>query len=170
MINKYLYTALVGWAISLNAVSLQAKETKSEPSLSAFVCAVQDGTPTMFAYTPGEINLTPLMSWHSEYLLPDQLGTEVCQQTAAKLQNSYEQEEAQYIKAETTPEQNLVCLVSQEEQNCTAETSQELFSVNPNYGAGCVLENKNPIECKALQVRGIYSFDDKPYQPLWWPW
>lgn len=171
MNKKYLYTAFISCAIALNVVPLSAKEdTTSEPQESAFVCAVQDGISTMYAYTPGEIELAPLMSWHAEYLLPEQLGTEVCQQTAAKLQDSYEQNQARYLKAETTEEQNLVCLTSDEEQNCIAEDSQKLFNVNPNYDAACVLENKNPIECKSLQVRGVYSFDDKPYQPLWWPW
>ncbi|MEM9509292.1 MAG: COP23 domain-containing protein [Cyanobacteria bacterium P01_E01_bin.35] len=171
MNKKILYTAAIGCAIALNSVPLNAEEeNNTKVSESAFVCAVKDDTPTMFAYTPGEINLTSLMTWHAEYLLPEQLGEEICQQTATKLQSVYEQEQAKYLKAETTENQNLVCLVNEEEENCLAEDSQKLFSVNPNYNAGCILENKNPIECKALQVRGIYSFEDKPYQPLWWPW
>jgi len=171
MNKKYLYPAFLGLAIALNAIPLNAKEDQtSESSGSAFVCAIQDGTSTMFANTSNEVNLTPLMSWHAEYLLPEQSGTEVCQQTAAKLQDSYEQDQAKYLKAETTEEQNVVCLVNEAEENCIASDSEKLFSVNPKYDAGCVLENKQPIECKALQVRGIYSFDDKPYQPLWWPW
>ncbi len=170
MNKKYLYTALVGCAIALNVVPLNAKEDSTRSSESAFVCAVQDGTPTMFASTPDETNLTPLISWHAEYLLPEQSGAEVCQQTAATLQDAYGQEQAKYLKAETTEEGNLVCLVNEAEQNCIAEDSQKLFSVNPNYDAGCVLENKQPIECKALRVRGIYSFEDKPYQPVWWLW
>ncbi|MGF1591540.1 MAG: COP23 domain-containing protein [Pleurocapsa sp.] len=172
MNKKYLSTAVVSCAIALNAVPVNAIEYNiaQESSQSVFVCATQGGTPTMFAYTPGEVNLTPVMSWHSEYLLPEQSGVEVCQQTAAKLQASYQQEEAKYLKAEITEDANLVCLVEEEDQNCLSQTSQKLFSVNPNYDAGCVLDNKQPIECKALQVRGIYSFEDKPYQALWWPW
>lgn len=172
--NRQLYTAAIVGAIALIASPLRAEEnplpTTVEPSDSAFVCATKEGTPTMFARTPGEAELTPIMSWYSEYLLPEQSGTEVCQNTAAKLQDSYQQEQAQYLKAETTEQTNQVCLVEEEEDNCITEDSQKLFSVNPNYDASCVLENKEPIECKALQVRGIYSFDDKPYQPLWWPW
>ena len=172
MNKKILYTAFISCAIaSVNVMPLNAEEDQQEQATqSAFVCAVTDKTPTMFAYTPGEVNLAPLMTWHTEYLLPDQSGQEICQQTATKLQSFYEQDQAKYLKAATTEEQNLVCLVNEEEQNCLADESQKLFSVNPNYNAGCVLENKNPIECKALQVRGIYSFEDKPYQPLWWPW
>ncbi|MEM7590691.1 MAG: COP23 domain-containing protein [Cyanobacteria bacterium P01_A01_bin.83] len=176
MNKKYLYTVLVGCAIALNTVPLDAQEDNAQEDNdakdleSAFVCGVKEGTPTMFAYTPGEVELTPLMTWHAEYLLPEQSGTEICKQTAAKLQNFYEQDQARYLKAETSKEQNLVCLVREEEQNCITEDSQKLFSVNPKYNAGCVLENKNPIECKALQVRGVYSFEDKPYQPMWWPW
>lgn len=172
MNKKYLYTAFVSCAIVLNAFSVQAEENPNKKSPeTAFVCATRGGTPTMFAYTPGQINLEPLMSWHAEYLLPEQSGPQVCQQTAAKLQASYQQEEAQYLKAETPKENNLVCLVTQEEENCAAEGSQKLFSVNPDYEAGCVLDNMKPLECKALRGRGnIYSFDDKPYQTIWWPW
>ena len=172
MKNKYLSTALVGCAIALVAVPINAEE-KANPELSesAFVCAVQDKTPTMFAYTPGEVALTPLMSWHGEYLSPGQSGAEVCQKTASKLQESYQQNEAKYLKSETTEDENLVCLVNEEDRNCIDEDSQTLFSVNPKYNASCVLENKTPIECAATQVnRGIYSFNEEPYQPLWWPW
>ena len=171
MNKKLLSIALAGSAIALGAVPLNAKEnTASQPADSAFVCAVQGVTPTMFAYTPGEVKLTPLMSWYKEYLTPEQSGAEVCQKTAAKLQDSYQQSAAKYLKAETTENNNLVCLVNAEDKNCVADDSQKLFSVNSNYDAACVLQNKQPLECKALQVRGIYSFNDEPYQPLWWPW
>lgn len=170
MNKKYLYTAFIGCAIALNAFPLNAKEDPAKSSESKFICAVQNNIPMMFASTPNEANLTPLISWHEEYLLPEQSGAEICQQTATKLQDSYGQEQAKYVKVENTEQGNLVCLVNQEEQNCFAEDSQKLFSVNPNYDASCVLENKQPIECKALRVRGIYSFEDKPYQPVWWLW
>jgi len=172
MKNKYLSTALIGCAIALASVPLHAAEGVSSESAdgSTFVCGVQGEVPTMFAYTPGEIKLAPLMSWHSEYLQPGQSGADVCQKTAVKLQNSYQQESAKYLKAATTKERNLVCLVGEEDQNCLDDSSQKLFSVNSKYDASCVLENKAPIDCIALKVRGIYSFNDEPYQPLWWPW
>ena len=171
MNKKYLYTAFVSFAIALTTTPLQAEENSADsPSDSIFVCATQQGAPTMYAYTPGEIELTPLMTWHSEYLLPEQSGEEVCQQTATKLQASIEQEQERYLKADTPKESNSVCLVTEEDLTCATPESEELFRVNPNYSAGCVLDNKKPIECMALNVRGIYSFEDKPYQPLWWPW
>ena len=172
MNNKYLSTALIGCAIALFAVPINAEEkADSEGWESAFVCAVEGKTPTMFAYTPGEVTLTPLMSWHGDYLTTEQSGSEVCQKTATKLQESYQQGEAKYLKSEKTENENLVCLVNSEVGNCIDENSETLFSVNPKYNASCVLENKTPIECAATQVkRGIYSFNDEPYQPLWWPW
>lgn len=175
MNKKTIYTALIGCVISLNAVSVGAQENTgvdSDISDTVFVCAVQEDTPTMFAYTPGKVNLTSLMSWHSEYLLPGESGVEVCQQTASKLQASIQQENKKFLKAYTQKEDksNLVCLVAEEDRTCASEESEKLFSVNPNYSAGCVLSNKNPIECMALNVRGIYSYNEQPYQPLWWPW
>lgn len=172
MNKKYLYTALITCAIAVNTAPLQAEENSNQKSAgTTFVCATQQDTPTMFTYTPGQVNLTPIMSWHSEYLLAEQSGTEVCQKTAAKLQAAYEQEDAKYLKSATKKEGNLVCLVSEEDQNCNNEESEKLFTVNPKYDAGCVLNNKQPIECKAFTSRGnIYSFEDKPYQPTWWLW
>ena len=172
MNSKYLHTAAIGLAIALNGLPLLAKENSNpESARIAFVCATQEGVPTMYAYTPGQVNLEPLMRWHSEYLLPEQSGEQVCLQTATKLQASYQQQKAKYLKAETIEKSNLVCLVSEEEESCTTRDSQKLFSVNPSYEAGCVLDNITPLECKALTGRGnIYSFDNKPYQPMWWPW
>lgn len=171
MNQKYLYTALLSGAIAFSAIPLQAKQnTTVESSESIFVCATEEGTPTIFTRALGETKLTPIMSWHSEYLLPEQSEAEVCLKTAAKLEDSYQQEQVRYLKAESTEKANLVCLVEEKDANCISEDSQTLFSVNPDYNAACVLENKKPIECKALQVRGIYSFDDEPYQTLWWPW
>lgn len=167
-----IYTAAIAvGALAVSAVPLYATEKFAQKSSDEiFVCAIQADTPTMFAYTPGEVNLTPVMSWYPEYVPDERSGVEICQQTATKLQASYQQQEAKYLKVETSEENNLVCLVDEESQNCITQDSEILFSVNPNYSAGCVLENKKPIECKALQVRGIYSFEDKPYQPMWWPW
>ena len=173
MNKKQIYSALIGCAIALNAASLQAQETsENDPSNTIFVCAVREDTPTMFAYTPGEVNLTPLMSWHSEYLLPEESGKEVCQQTATKLQASIEQENEKFLKAYTEKESksNLVCLVEEADRTCADEESEKLFSVNPDYNADCVLSNKNPLECMALRSRGIYSYNEQPYQPVWWPW
>ncbi len=172
MNKKHLYTALVGCAIAISSLPVQAEENPNKKSANtAFVCATQEGTPTMYAYTSGQVNLKPIMSWHSEYLLPKQSGKEICQQTANKLQASYQQKTAKYLKAESLEKKNLVCLVTEEDQNCADKASEKLFSVNPNYNAGCVLDNMKPLECKALKSRGnIYSFDDKPYQPVWWPW
>ena len=170
---KHISTALISCAIALNGTAVGAEENSQSDSLNTiFVCAVQEDVPTMFAYTPGEVNLTSLMSWHSEYLLPEQSGSEVCQQTASKLQASIQQENQKFLKAytEKATQSNLVCLVGEEEETCASEESEKLFSVNPDYSAGCVLSNKSPIECMALNVRGIYSYEEQPYQPLWWPW
>ncbi len=171
MNKKLFYTALVGSAIALNGTPLQAEGNPNQDlGNTIFVCATAQDTPTMFAYTPGKVNLTPLITWYPEYLLPEQSGQKVCQQTASKLQASYQQDQEKYLKSEELEKGDLVCLVSKADQDCTTEDSKKLFSVNPNYNAGCVLDNKQPIECMALNARGVYSFEDKPYQAQWWPW
>lgn len=171
MNKKCLYTALISCAIALNAVPSQAEESNQESSNTIFVCATQQDIPTMFSYTPGEVNLTPLMSWYPEYLLPQQSGSEICQKTATKLQESSQQEQASYLKTAKLEQKNVACLVTEEDQKCDPKESEILFSTKPGYDAGCVLNNQKPIECKAISSRGnIYSFEDKPYQPTWWFW
>lgn len=174
MNKKHIYTtALISCAIALNGTSVSAEEnSRSDSTNTIFVCAVQEDIPTMFAYTPGEVNLTSLMSWHSEYLLPGESGAELCQQTANKLQASIQQDNDRFLKAYTKKDSqsNLVCLVDNEEQTCADKGSEKLFGVNSKYSAGCVLSNKTPLECMASNVRGIYSYNEQPYQPLWWPW
>lgn len=174
MNNKYLCTAVISCAIALNAVSVRG-EQKSQPESTnnIFVCATQQDTPTMYAYIPGEVSLTPLMSWYPEYLPTGTSGAEICEKTANKLQASIAQADKKYLKAYTQKDtqSNLVCLVDREERTCASQESEVLFNVNPNYNPTCVLENKKPLECMAaFNVRGVYSYNEQPYQPLWWPW
>ncbi|MDJ0574477.1 MAG: COP23 domain-containing protein [Xenococcaceae cyanobacterium MO_234.B1] len=170
--NKYFYTAITVSAIALSSSSLNAKESYSQNiSETVFVCATESEVPTMFAYTPGKITITPLISWHQEYLLPEQSGIEVCQQVASKLQELSQQQQERYITTESKEDHTLVCMVTQENDNCSSETSELLFRVNPNYDASCILDRREPLECLAVgKVRGIFSYEDKPYKPLWWIW
>lgn len=172
MIKNTIYTTFTACAIALSATSLQAKESYSQsPSDTVFACATEIETPILFAYKPGSVNLTPLITWHQDYLLPEQSAKELCQQTAIKLQDLSEEKKPQFLSTQEAEDRTLVCMVGQENQNCNSEASVALFSVNPNYDAACVLDNKNPLECVAIgRVRGVYSVPDSPYTPSWWPW
>ncbi len=172
MIKNPVYTAITACAIAFIATSLQGKESYSQnPSNTIFVCATDIETPTMFAYTPGTVNLTPIITWHQDYLLPEQSGKEVCQQTASKLQNLFQEKQPKYLRTQEAEDRTLVCVVDRENQTCNSEDSITLFSMNPNYSAACILDNKEPLECVALgDVRGVYSVPDSPYTPSWWPW
>ena len=172
MIKKPICTAITTCAIALSATSLQAKESYSQnPSNTIFVCATEIQTPIMFGYTPGSVQLTPLITWHSEYLLPQESGKEICQQTATKLQALSQEKQERYLKTEAAEDRTLVCMVSQENETCSSENSEALFSINSNYNPSCILDNRQPLECVAVgKVRGVYSTPDSPYQPSWWPW
>jgi hypothetical protein len=167
-------TAKTNQSVDKNSNNFTAEEnytTVQNLSETTFVCAVAAKTPTMYAYHPGNVNLTPLMSWYSEYLLPQQSGKQVCQQTATKLQALSQQSEKRYFRTENKEDKTVVCLVADKEETCDSENSEALFSLNPNYDAGCVLDNKEPIECVAVgKVRGVFAVPDSPYQPSWWPW
>lgn len=177
MIKKPLYTAITACAIALSATPLHAEASRNQnPSAqndtdTTFVCATDIATPTMFAYNPGEVKLTPIMSWHEEYLLPEQSGKEVCQQTATKLQKLSEEKQKRFLSTEARKEHNVVCMVADKSQTCSSEDSVELFSVNPDYDSACVLDNREPVECVAVgRVRGVYSITNEPYTPMWLFW
>ena len=176
MFKKVISATLFLSALVLNANSLSAQESSSQnptQSDTVFVCATQTQTPTLLAYTPGKINLTSLMSWHQEYLLPNQSGEEICQQVAAKLQNLWQQQQPIFFVAEQKEDRNVLCLVTQENDNCNSENSEELFSIQPNYNANCVVDNREPLECLAIaQNRGLMISPDDAYSPTWsfWAW
>ncbi len=176
MFWKVTSTTLTIGAIALNTTFLEAKESHSQApaqSNTIFVCATTTQPPTLFAYTPGKINLTPLMGWHREYLLPNQSGTEICQQVAVKLQTQFQQKQPRFFITEKQEDRNVLCLVTQENANCSSENSEELFSVNSNYDPTCVLDNHKPLECLAIsRSRGVLGLPESPYTPTWqfWPW
>jgi hypothetical protein len=136
-----------------------------------FVCAPQMQPPTMFAYTPGQVNLKPIMTWHKEYLLSDTQAPELCQQVAQKLQTNYQQGKEKHIAYEKLEDKTLVCLVEDRNEKCTSENSEELFSLNPNYDASCLMNNLNPMECSVIsQKRGsLMTLPTGTYTPTWWP-
>ncbi len=172
--NKFFYTAITLSAIALNSTSVLAQETEVEAQDSqetVFVCGTESQTPTMFAYSPGNVNITPVITWHQEYLLPEQSGTELCQEVASKLQNVSQKQQEPYFIAERQEDSILVCLVDTKNSDCSSQASQPLFSVNSNYDPSCILDRREPLECMAVgQVRGVYSITDEPYRPLWWFW
>ena len=177
--NKYFYTGVVVSAIvytpasliALTSGSVKAQENYSEKAPeTVFVCDTESETPTMFAYTPGNVTLTPLITWHQEYLLPEQSATEVCQEVAVKLQNLSQQQSENYFVVENKPTHNLLCMVGQESENCSSPNSEPLFKVNSNYDPRCILDQREPIECIAIgKVRGgVFSIDDRPIKFTWW--
>lgn len=152
---------------------LEAKENDLEnTSEMSFVCTTDTAAPTLYVHTLGTTSLTPLISWHPEYLLPQQSGSKICQQVAKKLQSLYQQKGSRYITSETQEEHTLVCMVKVENGTCRSNYSEPLFSINPNYNAECILDRREPLECIAIgrRVRGVFSIPDSPYKPTWWLW
>ena len=176
MFKKVISATLALGAIALSADLLTASESKKQDSARAntvFVCAAQTQPPTLFAYTPGEVNLTSLMSWHQDYLLPEQSGDEICQQVATKLQNRLQNQQPKLFVSQKQENRSALCLVTEENQNCDSEGSEELFSVKPEYDATCVLDNRKPLECLAIaQNRGVLGVPQSAYSPNWtfWRW
>ncbi|ELS01530.1 hypothetical protein Xen7305DRAFT_00012340 [Xenococcus sp. PCC 7305] len=147
------------------------KNNSDISSQNFFACATENPTPTLYAYTSGKTSLTPLISWHQEYLLPQDSGSTVCQQVAEKLQYLYQEPGQKYISTQEEEGHTLVCTVKIENDTCGSNNSEPLFTVNPNYDAKCILDRKEPLECVVVgRARGVFSVPDSPYKPIWWLW
>ena len=170
--KKVFYLGMVAVAIALSANSLSAKESYSQNSSDTiFVCTTENTASTMYAYTPGNAVLTPVMSWYKEYLLPEASSGEVCKEVATTLQKLSQEKTVRYIATEEQSDQNVVCMVARENGDCSAEDSEKLFAVNLNYQPSCILDRLEPLECSVTIVRGgVLSTPDSPYRPIWWPW
>ncbi len=163
---------LVLGEIAIFPKSLEAKENYPDNSSETFfVCTTETSVPTLYAYTLGTSSLTPLISWYKEYLLPQQSGSEICQQVASKLQYLYQEQGQKYIATEEKEEHTLVCMVKVANETCRSDYSEPLFGINPNYDARCILDRREPLECVAVgRARGVFSIPETPYQPIWWLW
>lgn len=174
--KKVISATLALGAIALNVDLLSATESDNQNSSGAstvFVCSTQNEPPTLFAYIPGEVNLSSLMSWHQDYLLPGQSGVEICQKVAEKLQNGLQNQQPKLFVAEQRETHSVLCLVTEENADCNSENSEELFSVKPQYNATCVVDNREPLECLAIaQNRGVLGVPESAYAPNWsfWRW
>jgi hypothetical protein len=142
-----------------------------EPNKIYFVCATQVEPPTTFIYIPGQVTLSPVMSWYSEYLLPGESAEALCQKTAQVLQTKYDRQEKYFVAAELDLNNEMwkVCLVNEKGEKCTAKNSELLFSLNPNYQSPkCLMESIKPAQC--LWSRGgLLSLPGGRYLPTWWP-
>ena len=158
--------------ITLFPRPLEAKENyRDESSETAFVCATETSVPTLYVYTSGKTSLTPIISWHKEYLLPQESGSEICQQVARKLQYLSQEQGERYITTEEKEEHTLVCMVKIANETCSSDYSEPLFGINPNYDARCILDRREPLECVTVgRVRGVFTIPDSPYKPIWWLW
>lgn len=159
-------------ALGGNNLGVTPTETQTvSAQKTAFVCAPQMQTPTMFAYTPGQVNLKPVITWHKEYLLPETTAADICQQVAEKLQNNYQQGQEKFMAFEKQQDRTLVCLVEDKDDKCNSNNSEELFSLNPSYDPTCLMNNLNPTECSVVSQRrgSLMTLPDGTYTPTWWP-
>jgi hypothetical protein len=174
MITKLASTTFAAATLALGGNNLGSAPNQNQlvsAENMAFVCAPQMQPPTMFAYIPGQVNLKPVMTWHSEYLLPNTSAADLCQQVAAKLQNQYQQGQEKHIAYEKLEDRTLVCLVKNKDEKCTVNNGEELFSLNPNYNPTCLMNNLSPTECSVISQRrgSLMTLPSGTYTPTWWP-
>jgi hypothetical protein len=204
MLKKSISKSLTAGAIALGIAGLNASVTLSQTATenntpsqlkTTFVCATNSNPPTTFALTyneKGQATLTPIMSWHSEYLISGDSAESLCQQVAQKLQSKYDRAEEiniafQQVQVKKDNQgverQWNVCLAPSAEAECIPSTneatnqasSEELFSLNNNYikTPECLMENKEPESCMVnpqakVATRGpLLVVPASNYQPRW---
>lgn len=152
--------------IGINPKTLSQNAPK--PAMT-FVCAGDKEPPTTYAHIAGKVNLKPLMSWRSEYLFPGDSATELCQQTAQKLQSKYDKQQDYLLAGDWTNERWKVCLVSQQGEGCDSRNSVFLFNLNSSYQSPrCLMENIEPLQCPRSRGQ-LISLPGGRYRPSWWP-
>jgi hypothetical protein len=166
-----IFTATaVSVGISVLNTPVTSSQTKPQPQI-AFVCASEINPPTTFVYTPGEIILKPILSWYSDYLLPNDSAEKLCQTVTEKLQSKYDQGQKFFLASQKVNDRWQVCLVTQKGAECNSKNSEELFSVNANYKTPeCIMENTEPKSCPNLPTtRGpVLSIPGGRYTRIWW--
>jgi Circadian oscillating protein COP23 len=169
---RLLPTVFVGTALlaTFNLGSTKTLSQETPASKITFVCASEVNPPITYAYTPGEVNLKPLMIWHSEYLLPNESAAELCQRVAQKLQTSYNQQQDYLLASDGTDKMWKVCLVSKSGDGCDVSNSVYLFSLNGNYAQApkCLMEGIDPLQCPRSRGK-VISLPGGRYTPFWWP-
>jgi hypothetical protein len=157
------------WLILLGFGTTKTLSQETPNAQMAFVCAGNVEPPTTYAYIPGEINLKPLMSWHSEYLMPGDSAAELCQRSAQKLQSKYNSQQQYLLASNHTQQTWIVCLVTKEGDSCLTNDSVYLFSLNNSYQSPrCVMEGIDPIQCPRTRGK-VISIPGGRYTPAWWP-
>jgi hypothetical protein len=157
----------------LTTISLSTATTLGQEDSQAkisFVCSSEGNPPKTYAYIPGEQEPKPIMTWHSEYLLPQDSPTKLCQQAAQKLQNRYNEQQGYLLASDKTDRAWQVCLVSKQGEGCDSRNSVYLFSLSANYQSPrCLMENLEPLQCPRSRGQ-VISLPGGRYSPSWWPW
>ncbi|AFY79351.1 MAG: hypothetical protein IGR93_11370 [Hydrococcus sp. C42_A2020_068] len=197
MIAKPIPKILTAGAIAIGIAALDATVTFSQTvsqeqapqeSKVTFICDANNSPPTTFAIgrdERGNPTLTPIFSWHSEYLFSGDSAKALCQQMAQKLQSKYDRGEQPYfsskrteLKDETTGKVNYrmdVCLVASESADCENSSQREdLFSLNGSYKdpLACVMDRTQPKACRRyIPTRGpLISIPSGNYKRGWLSW
>lgn len=127
-------------------------------------------TPPLTVLQEGT-EVTPLLSWHDNYLIPQDSAVELCQSVAQKLQAEYQQARSALLAYQQVKNEWQVCLVRQTGDDCTASDSKMLFSLNAAFKAPqCVMEGIDPQNCPVnLVTRGpLIRVPGGTYKPAWW--
>lgn len=171
---------LAALTIALGITETFAQATPQ--SKMTFSCNLTSDPPITLANLPDNANPIPMITWYSEYLLPENSAKELCQKVAETLQEKYNQQQNNLFATGQETNRNIICLVSSEGEKCNSNQSQELFSVQPEYDPRCVMDNIAPGECGqyicklddipplACTNRGtVLAIPGGKYKPSWLP-
>jgi hypothetical protein len=164
-----MFLGNIAFAEPFPATTNTTPATTTTENKTVFLCATDVEPPTTFAYTPGQIDLQPRMSWYAEYLPPGVSAAELCEKMATKLQSLQDSGKNYFLAVEKLDESWQVCVVNNQGDKCGTTESEVLFNLNGNYKSyGCLMQNIQPAQCPWTRG-GVISLPGGRYKPNWWP-
>jgi hypothetical protein len=115
--------------------------------------------------------VVPLLTWYDNYLMPQDSAIERCQAVAQALQARHLKAQPTLLAYQQVKNEWQICLVNQVNDDCTAEGSEMLFSLNAALKAPeCLMEGINPQDCPVnMTTRGpVIRVPGGSYKPAWW--
>lgn len=158
--------------ISLAGQFIPVQSRTPSPATATFTCVTTTKPPQTVMQMAGKSELNPIFSWYSEYLLPEDSPTVVCETVTKALQNKINQNQEIFFAHEKLENYWQICLVSQAGDLCNAPNSEPLVRLNTNYRipVECFLEQREPLKCPPGRARGsVLSVPPaRGYKPSWW--
>ena len=168
--NKLNY--LVAASISAITVSGSILANPAAANQVSVSCQLQADIPTVMATLSNKSasQVTSILSFLPKYFELDR-ATQLCQNTAAKLDVFYSQNKMNYLASDTVAGKPVICAVERRGLSCDSYSSDILFSVERSVSPTELLYNMlgNNFKGSHLPSSRTVSRIYTDLRPMWWP-